>query len=413
MVDGQAVGMEFHQLAEAEKYQKAFVRTMLGYKMFHCPVCKERWFCKTIPISTKSPSGKKEPKCKQCVDSLKDHDVFKFGRDNDVDPGAVPDILPDLSTAEQLLIARAFPVTEVFRLRSGSHGMRGNVCTLPQDVTHLAEILPHRVEDIPILIVKRRRNDPVEQYDEFKVDREKVKQWLDFLMDGNNDLYSEDNIRIAAENLDALPLDGNVASELRFIVDDDDELRQESGDGSGGAADTTGSAGDANSSEMGDISSDEEASAPDAADPSTGDDASPSTDDDRSRSTVESRPVNGTGSTKGGVSSDEAASASDAADASTGDDVSPSTDGDRSRSTTESRPTVDDDEDYIDPANIIYCPLTQRTNEPRRRPFKTLCLVRPSIPFRGRRRDDRSTNITPCTYRPWRFQPYFLMELVM
>ena len=306
IVDGQAVGMEFHELAEAAKYQKAFVRTMLGYTMFHCPTCKERWFCKTTPSPTRSPSGRYEPKCKQCVESLKKNGVFKFGRENDVDPGDVPETLPDLSVAEQLLIARAFPVTEVYRLRSGSHGMRGNVCTLPQDVTHLTRILPHRVADLPILIIKRRRNDPVEQYDEFEVNRAKVQKWLDFLMD-NNDLYTEDNIRIAAENMDALPVNGNVASELRFMVDDDDELNQESGDGSGGAADTTGSAGDV-------------------------------------------------GSCEGGVSSDEEASASDASDPSTGDVASPSTDGGRSRATSDSRPAGDEDDDYIDPANINLGP---------------------------------------------------------
>ncbi|EXX66669.1 hypothetical protein RirG_121570 [Rhizophagus irregularis DAOM 197198w] len=69
--------------------------------------------------------------CRRCH---KEKQPKKFSKDNNMDPGKVPDKLRDLTEIEKMLVAQVFPVMSVYRLCGGQHGYRGNVINFPQNV---------------------------------------------------------------------------------------------------------------------------------------------------------------------------------------------------------------------------------------------------------------------------------------
>ncbi|RGB25378.1 hypothetical protein C1646_771810 [Rhizophagus diaphanus] len=54
--------------------------------------------------------------CRRCH---KEKQPKKFSKDNNMDPGEVPDELRDFKEIEKMLVARVFPVMSVYRLRGG------------------------------------------------------------------------------------------------------------------------------------------------------------------------------------------------------------------------------------------------------------------------------------------------------
>ena len=67
----------------------------------------------------------------------------KFSKENDMIPCAVPKELQGLTQVEEMLIARAFPVIQVYtKPNGGQKAYKGHVLTLPHDVEHIANVLP-------------------------------------------------------------------------------------------------------------------------------------------------------------------------------------------------------------------------------------------------------------------------------
>eukprot|EP00795_Rhopilema_esculentum_P003598 gene3598-13017_t len=63
--------------------------------------------------------------------------------------------LQNLTQFEEMLIARAFPVIQVYtKARGGQRAYKGHVLTLPQDVQQLADILPRCAKDLPVIIIQ-------------------------------------------------------------------------------------------------------------------------------------------------------------------------------------------------------------------------------------------------------------------
>ena len=56
--------------------------------------------------------------------------------------------LPEMTTVEEMLIARCIPSFSVFRIKGGALGYRGNVLTLHQDLTDFATMLPRSVASL-------------------------------------------------------------------------------------------------------------------------------------------------------------------------------------------------------------------------------------------------------------------------
>jgi len=108
---------------------KKFRNKMDNIKHVICPVCNES--CPSIVLVN--------GKCRWCHSKKMSN---RFSEENNMDPGEVPEELQDLTEIEEMLIAKAFTVMSVYRLRGGQYGYRGNVINFPQDVHELATRLP-------------------------------------------------------------------------------------------------------------------------------------------------------------------------------------------------------------------------------------------------------------------------------
>ena len=64
-------------------------------------------------------------------------------------PCAVPTELQGLTQVEEMLIARAFPIIQVYtKPNGGQKAYKGHVLTLPHDVQNIADVLPRYPSDI-------------------------------------------------------------------------------------------------------------------------------------------------------------------------------------------------------------------------------------------------------------------------
>ena len=73
-----------------------------------------------------------------------------------MDVGTVPAELQDLTEVEEMLIARAVPITYVYCNQGGQRGYKGHFLNLPQVVQGLSNSFPTSVSDLPILITKKQ-----------------------------------------------------------------------------------------------------------------------------------------------------------------------------------------------------------------------------------------------------------------
>ena len=73
-----------------------------------------------------------------------------------MDPGDQPHVLNVLTQVEEMLIARVNPILQVTHARGGQYKYSGHTISFPQDISTIAKHLPRRVEDLDILIVRRR-----------------------------------------------------------------------------------------------------------------------------------------------------------------------------------------------------------------------------------------------------------------
>ena len=116
-----------------------------------------------------------------------------------MDPGAVPEALQDLTTVEQMLIARVAPVMSVMRLpeyRGGQWRFKGHVVRYPQDIQSVVSVLP-RVS-VDVLVLRSQQSANADAVREFRVRRQRVHDALLWLMELN--CYYGD-ISVSVDNL--------------------------------------------------------------------------------------------------------------------------------------------------------------------------------------------------------------------
>ena len=182
---------------------KDFQKSM-KFTMTQCQTCFESWPIKNI--------SKVDDYC--CTRCKRDKGTpKKFSAENNMKPSAVPEALKGLTQIEEMLIARAFPVMQVYtRPRGGQRAYKGHVLNLPHNVQKIADVLPREPKDIPIMIFKINGKNNTSK--ELVVRREKVLQALLWLTgkndkgEPNNFLYSEININM--ERLQKLPENGFI-----------------------------------------------------------------------------------------------------------------------------------------------------------------------------------------------------------
>ncbi len=65
----------------------------------------------------------------------------KFSRENNMLPSAVPFEFQNLTQCEEILISRAFPITQVYTKAWDSLGYKGHVINFPNNVQHIADVI--------------------------------------------------------------------------------------------------------------------------------------------------------------------------------------------------------------------------------------------------------------------------------
>jgi hypothetical protein len=118
-------GIEEQSWAKANinKFNKS-----VQYTVSQCTVCQEAWPLKSKPrspyVCLRCSRDKKSPR--------------KFSYENSMIPSSVPHELQNLTQIEEMLIARALPITRVYIKPGGQRGYSGHCINLPQNVTELA-----------------------------------------------------------------------------------------------------------------------------------------------------------------------------------------------------------------------------------------------------------------------------------
>jgi len=116
-----------------------------------------------------------------------------------MDPGAVPESLQNLTTMEQMLIARVAPVMSVMRLPEYSGGQwrfKGHVVCFPQDIPPVVSVLP-RVS-VDVLVLRSQQSANADAVREFRVRRQTVHNALLWLMEHSRYYW---DITVSVENL--------------------------------------------------------------------------------------------------------------------------------------------------------------------------------------------------------------------
>ncbi|KAL9956688.1 hypothetical protein ACROYT_G038207 [Oculina patagonica] len=180
---------------------RAFEVEQMTYKFSCCEICQERRLegKGTGNMCSRCRRDKKDPECKVWSDK------------NKMDPMSVPEELPDMSDAEQMLISRLAPTVHVHMLKHGGIASRGHCIAFPQAVQEPATILPRLPEEVDIIRVRRQGKD--DTHKEFRVRRRRVESALRWLK-VNNPAYGD--IEISDTRLQNLPADGELPN-LRTV----------------------------------------------------------------------------------------------------------------------------------------------------------------------------------------------------
>ena len=171
----------------------------MTYAFSFCEVCKERRLeCKgTRNMCTRCRRDKKVPEV--------------WSGENNMDPMAVPEILSDMSDAEQMLIATLAPTVHVHLLKHGGIASKGHCIAFPQAVQEPATILPRLPAEVDIIRVRRQGKD--DTHKDFRVRRYRVERALHWLKD-NNPAYGD--VVIDGARIENLPEDGELPN-LRTV----------------------------------------------------------------------------------------------------------------------------------------------------------------------------------------------------
>ena len=113
-----------------------------------CSICHELWPTRTC--LSDSPSTFTWTRCKRDKNAVK-----LFSAANDMDPGAVPPCLQQLSQIEEMLIARACPIMCVYHKHGGQRGYKGHVLNMPQDIQGFLDRLQCQVSEFSVLSARK------------------------------------------------------------------------------------------------------------------------------------------------------------------------------------------------------------------------------------------------------------------
>lgn len=195
-----------------------FRREVYKPVMTMCGRCKERWFDKNLVQGVCADCRKK--------DHNENEGVFFYSHANRMDYGHMPPHLPQLTPAEEMLIAKVHVAMECHRVRGAQYGYAGHVCHFLRDMAKVYNVLPLLPHDLPVIMVvpnnDRLRSVPRA---EWRVRQGALRLWLSFLT-RNNPEYKDGAVQISEANLSQLPEDGNIMDQLpvRILSDEQDDV---------------------------------------------------------------------------------------------------------------------------------------------------------------------------------------------
>ena len=134
-------------------------------------------------------------------------------------PSCIPNELQDLTQIEEMLIARALPIMNVYVKPGGQRGFSGHCINLPQQVSELAQSLPRYPKHVSLLLVTMNGKDNA--FKDVIVRRSKVQQALIWLIQ-NNPHYS--NVTLNLDSLQSLPVNG-VPDDLQSVETNETEFQ--------------------------------------------------------------------------------------------------------------------------------------------------------------------------------------------
>ena len=205
-----------------------------------CDVCNEIDF----DMGIKETNGLNE--CKRCRLERKEagsNFIAKFSKENDMDPGTIhlpclsiveelliialgplPSCLPQLSIAEEMLIARAHVHMDFRRVKGCQYKYSGHVVNFMQNTAKIINRLPSLPTELQVVILKPSSstvNDSAVHREfgkAFRVQRKNVEMWLDFLIIHHPDYR---DIVIDQERLSQLPGDATVIDAFSTVLHDE------------------------------------------------------------------------------------------------------------------------------------------------------------------------------------------------
>ena len=215
--------------------QNGFTDEIQRLQPARCQFCGERWFAAQTSIQA-AVVAVGQYTCDRCKRDKK-KTVKSFSSANGIDPGSVPNQLKGLTQVEEMLIAKACLGMRDYRLKGGQRGYGGHVVNLAQNIGDLVNSLPRPARDFPIIVVPHQGGESTHK--DLLVRRHRVFTALNWLR-ANNTFYSD--IRINANNLNALPDNDSLRNLYESCGDDGLDSERDTGpqqDGaSGGDEDT-------------------------------------------------------------------------------------------------------------------------------------------------------------------------------
>lgn len=194
-------------------YAEKFERTLASWKVEKCSVCFE---LSDSIVNTTCSRCAKYPVIDQLTDSTDLATVNPFGPHNNMYPGDVPEELKGLTMIERILISPIKPIVQVFSLTpNGQRGYRGQIINFESNLTSFVTELPHALSNLSEILIVRKPNSDPSLLSEFRVRKHKVFNALRWLI--NNNVRFRNRISISDANLNLLPYDDSVSSQLRQV----------------------------------------------------------------------------------------------------------------------------------------------------------------------------------------------------
>lgn len=149
---------------------------------------------------------------------------------NLMDPGLIPPQLPELTMAEEMLIAGAHVQMDISRVRGCQYKYKRHVISWMRNIPKMVQRLPSRPSELQILMVKptsinRLNSEASRQIQRrFRVRRGPVQAWLAYLIVNHPDYQT---VTIDPTQLAQLPEDGSIIDDVQTVPDDDEDENNE------------------------------------------------------------------------------------------------------------------------------------------------------------------------------------------